>query len=107
MADLSKLMKKRLGAPPALEDASDNLQAPEVAPSAPAKPTAVAAANVAKAERLDGRSLRATGRTVQFATRISPQLDHEIRQIAKSERLLITEVLEKAIFSLKRDLSAK
>jgi len=49
------------------------------------------------ASRVDGRSLRRSGRTIQFATRVSPEFDERIRTIAKRERMLLVEVLEKAL----------
>ena len=108
MADLSKLARRRLGPPPPIDDASTNLQAPEVAPAAPLAPAAAApVVEDDKPRRKDGRSLRRTGRTVQFATRISPQLDQDIRDIAESRQWLITEVLEKAVATLKKNLAAR
>ncbi|WP_036263111.1 hypothetical protein [Methylocapsa aurea] len=88
MADLSKLMKKRLGAPPQLDDTPDNLKAPEVAPAAPA-------ATPRRGE--DGRSARRTGRTVQFATRVSEEFDKRFRQVAKRDGLLLAQLLEKSL----------
>ena len=86
-ADLSKLTKKRLGPPPSIDDASDNLSAPEVAPAPVAR----------RRGREDGRTLRATGRTIQFSTRVSPDFDKRFRAIAKRERLLLAELLERAL----------
>ena len=114
MADLSKLKKHRntLGAPPPLEEASQNLHAPEVAPAveAPAAPPRRTAAPSRKQvstpkaspkqqskRRLDGRSMRKTGRTVQFATRVSEEWDEKLRHIAQRDGLLLVEVLEQAI----------
>jgi hypothetical protein len=91
MADLSKFMKKRLGPPPALDDTPDNLKAPEVAPSAPTAPTAT------RRRGEDGRSARRTGRTVQFATRVSEEFDKRFRQVAKRDSLLLAQLLEKAL----------
>ncbi len=89
MADLSKL-KKRLGAPPPPEEASDNLSAPEVAPAAPHD-------EIRRYKPEDGRTLRKTGRTIQFATRVSVAFDKRFRSVAKREGLLMTELLEKAL----------
>jgi hypothetical protein len=91
MADLSKLMKKRLGAPPPPDEASQNLQAPEVAPSAPV----VKVTSQGRAE--DGRTARRTGRTLQFATRVSEEFDQRFRKIAKRDGLLLAQLLEKAL----------
>ncbi len=89
MADLSKF-KKRLGEPPAIEDAGANLRAPEVAPSP-------AAATAAQPKERDGRSARRTGRTVQFATRVSEEFDERFRAVCKRDSLLMVELLEKAL----------
>ncbi len=45
----------------------------------------------------DGRSLRRTGRTLQFATRVSPDFDARLRTIAENQGMLIVEVLEQAL----------
>ena len=103
MADVSKLKQKparRLGPPPAVDEASGNLSAPEVAPVAPS----VAAPQV-KARR-DGRTLRRTGRTVTFATRVSPEFDERIRDIAEEKGLMLVEVLEQALAAYERELTA-
>jgi hypothetical protein len=90
MADMSKLAAKRkstLGAPPPPEEASPNLAAPETAP-APAAPVA---------KRTDGRSARRSNRTIQFATRVTPEFDERIRAIAERDGLLLVQVLERAL----------
>jgi hypothetical protein len=104
MADLSKLKRRStLGAPPPLAEASSNLDAPEVAPPpAPEMPPAAAiSAPSSPAERgrlaRDGRSARRTGRTVQFATRVTPEFDERFRIIAERDGLLHVELLEKAL----------
>lgn len=109
MADVSKLKQKparRLGPPPTADEASGNLTAPEVAPVAPA-PVSVAAPQAATTpRRRDGRSLRKTGRTLTFATRVSPEFDERIRDIAEQEGLMLVEVLERALEAYERELSA-
>ena len=103
MADFKNLKRRTtLGAPPPLDEASNNLEAPEVAPIhvAPAPTRTVAAAKPRAgqgAPKRDGRSMRRTDRTVQFATRVTPEWDDRIRQIAERDRLLLVEVLEKAL----------
>jgi hypothetical protein len=77
--------KKKLGAPPSMEEASPNLEAPEHAPTLPPH------------VRIDGRSLRRSHRTIQFATRVSPEFDERIRAIAQRDGLLLVEVLERAL----------
>lgn len=81
--------KKKLGAPPPMEEASPNLEAPEHAPTLPPL--------VPSHVRIDGRSLRRSHRTIQFATRVSPEFDERIRAIAQRDGLLLVEVLEKAL----------
>jgi hypothetical protein len=41
--------------------------------------------------------LRRSNRTVQFATRVSPEFDERIRQTALRDGLLLVEVLERAL----------
>jgi len=112
MADLSKLKNRRttLGAPPPIEEASSNLAAPELAPLAdpPPEPKSPPAAKATRGEGRasvrsaapdpnDGRSRRRTNRTVQFATRVSPEFDARIRKIADRDKLLLVEVMEQAL----------
>jgi hypothetical protein len=123
MADVSKLKKLKgrrdeLGQPPTLEEASMNLTAPEVAPAplpvpaiaekapAPAPaPAPVASPSPAKPKpRYDGRSARRTNRTVQFATRVTPDWDARIREIAQREGVLLVEILEKALDAYERGI---
>ena len=87
MSDFSKLKRKRssLGVPPPVEEASPNLTAPETAPTQNEQ------------FRIDGRSLRRTNRTIQFATRVTPEFDSRLRQIAARDGLLLVEVLERAL----------
>jgi hypothetical protein len=94
MADLSKLKRRHtLGDPPPIEEASQNLQAPETA-AAVMQPAALP---YEEHHRIDGRSLRRTGRTVQFATKVSVEFDDKLRRIAQRDRLLLVEVLERAL----------
>lgn len=90
MADLSKLAKRRLGPPPTLDDASSTLAAPETAPAAPAHVKI-------RFKREDGRSARRTGRTLQFATRVSEDFDRRFRATAKRDGLLFAELLERSL----------
>jgi hypothetical protein len=87
MADVSKLKQARrsLGAPPSMEEASPNLQAPEAAPA------------VAVHKRRDARALRRTNRTLPFATRVSPEFDGRLRDIAERDGLKLVELLERAL----------
>jgi len=102
MADLSKLRRRStLGAPPPPAEASNNLDAPEIAPPAlpPSAPlTRVAPSSAEQGRRVrDGRSARRTGRTVQFATRVTPDFDERFRKIAERDGLLHVELLERSL----------
>jgi len=114
MANLSKLKRRNtLGAPPPLEEASQNLKAPEVAPVvAPSAPQPRAAVTPLRQPetagkgpemanhgrgRLDGRSLRKSGRTLQLATRVSWEFDDKLRHIAQRDGLKLVEVLEQGL----------
>jgi hypothetical protein len=69
-----------------LEVAPQNLRAPETAP----------------AEIADGRSLRATGRTKQLATRVREEFYDDLKRYAADHRLKIVEVLELGFQALKK-----
>jgi hypothetical protein len=102
-----------LGAPPPLEEASQNLKAPEIAPviAPEAIPPHAAITPLRRHQaagkgqertnhgktRLDGRSLRKSGRTLQFATRVSWDFDDKLREIAQREGLKLVEVLERGL----------
>lgn len=94
MADLSKLKRRNtLGDPPPVEEASQNLESPEIA----AEVAPPAALPQEEYRRIDGRSLRRTGRTVQLATKVSVEFDNKLRHIAQRDGLLLVEVLERAL----------
>ncbi len=114
MADISKLKRRNtLGAPPPLEEASRNLSAPEIAPVVALEPVhadspaiaPVRPRNAVKAKavghqpsvRIDGRSLRKSGRTLQLATRVSWEFDDKLREIAQRDGLKLVEVLERGL----------
>ena len=114
MANMGKLKRRStLGAPPPPAEASPNLQAPEIAPPTPvtpmperapvsapatsARPARSDMAGQGRPRLRDGRSARRTGRTVQFATRVSPEFDERVRLIAEREGILLVEVLERAL----------
>jgi hypothetical protein len=108
MADLSKFKGRRtLGVPPPPSEASTNLHAPELAPPPPAQSvsppvteSAVATPSTSEVYRRrvrDGRSARRTGRTVQFATRVTSEFDERFRIIAERDGLLHVELLEKSL----------
>ena len=113
MADFGKV-RRGLPPPPPMEEASTNLQAPEVAPIAPepppspapepvrpepisAAPSQPSPAPEAPRARRDGRTLRRTNRTIAFATRVSAEWDERIRDIAERDGLKLVEVLERAL----------
>lgn len=105
MADASKLKRLRrssLGLPPPVEEARADLSsepgsterdAGQLVSAGPA----VAGRTALARGRIDGRTLRRSGRTVQFATRVSPEFDDRLRQIAQRDRMLLVEVLERAL----------
>ena len=109
MADFGKIRRRSLGVPPSIEEASQNLQAPEVAPvardpepsvqetviSAPL-PLPATAVEQPRARR-DGRTLRRTNRTIAFATRVSADFDDRLRDIAERDGLKLVEILERAL----------
>lgn len=104
MADLSKLKRSRLGTPPPVEEASPNLSAPEVIASASPSTSSGGRQSPPRtdpiayvATRLDGRSLRRTNRVVPLALRVTPEFDERLRTLAARDRLLLAEVLERAL----------
>ncbi|KKF38622.1 hypothetical protein SJZ84_20550 [Hafnia paralvei] len=112
MADASKLKAKRsrgsLGTPPGPDEVATSLNSPEVAPSPlPEVAEHQSPVNVlSKVEipyvRRDGRSARKTHRTLAFATRVTPEFDNEVRDIAEREGLKLVEVLENALEAYKK-----
>ncbi|EAP7442979.1 hypothetical protein AB627_19635 [Salmonella enterica] len=124
MADASKLKnrtRKNLGNPPGPEEVATSLNSPEVAPIAvvpdaaeqtvpvpPASsvpetttPATTQVSNSAPYTRRDGRSARKTYRIIPFATRVTPEFDNEIRDIAEREGIKLVEVLENALIAYK------
>jgi hypothetical protein len=114
MADASKL--KRLGAPPSLEEARADL-VPEPQQSEPFGTTAAPAPRPVQTrqpepeiddyERVDGRTLRKTGRTIPFSTRLNMDTDRLIRRLAGRYGLLIAEVVERGAHLLEKELEKK
>lgn len=107
MADISKLKKitsRRLGPPPSIDEASKNLSAPEAAPSSVIVDTSSQTATAPR--RRDGRSMRRTGRTVNFATRVSQEFDERIREIAEQKGLMLVEVMERALAAYEKEIAA-
>ena len=89
--DTSKLKKKvptkknRFGTPPIMEEAGENLEAPETAPKADKK-----------------KARYKTGRTAQFATRVSPEFLKEFKKQAFNDDLKIVELLEASFKAYKK-----
>jgi hypothetical protein len=109
MADASKLKRLgRLGAPPDPDEARNDL----VPPATPdAMPTPVLerradASPVAAFQRIDARTLRRSGRTVHFATKVTPEFDNRLRQIAAETGKMLTEILEEALAAYEREKTA-
>ena len=80
MNDWQKLKRHKLEVPPTLAETTSNLQMPEVI-----------------GEKVDKRTLRKTGRTEQFATRVSKEWLEKVKAIAEKEGLKLVEVLERAL----------
>ncbi len=93
MADISKLKKfaksNSLGIPPSLDEASRNLEKPEI--------ISQDGSYMMPHTRRDGRSMRRTNRTIPFATRVSQEFDDRLRDIAERDGLKLVEILEKAL----------
>ncbi|MEJ1296941.1 MAG: hypothetical protein RPU64_09955 [Candidatus Sedimenticola sp. (ex Thyasira tokunagai)] len=89
MADFSKAPKKknRFGTPPPVEEAGNNLDAPEHAP----------ADQVAKK-----KARKKTGRTKVFSTRVGDNFDKEFRKIAFEDNLKFVELLEASLEAYKQ-----
>jgi hypothetical protein len=85
MVDVSRI-KNRLGTPPDPSQAGRNLAQPETA-----------------APWIDGRSLRATGRTAQFATRIKPEYHKKAKLIAARDGITLAELFEKGVDAYERE----
>lgn len=84
MVDVSRI-KNRLGTPPDPSHAGRNLTQPETAPG------------------IDGRSLRATGRTAQFATRIKPEYHRKAKMIAARDGITLAELFERGVDAYERE----
>lgn len=77
--------------PPSPSASEETTQNREAAAAPATEPTPLTA------KRIDGRSARRSNRTVQFATRVTPQFDDRIRAIAQRDGLLLVEILELAL----------
>lgn len=127
---LKNRARKNLGAPPGPDEVATSLNSPEIAPaevipvqlpteavgtvpSAPAESESLAKPEVATPAtvvgnisvpyvRRDGRSARKTNRIIPFATRVTPEFDNEVRDIADREGIKLVEVLELALVAYKK-----
>lgn len=92
MAELKK-KKNRLGTPPSRTDTLNTLAEPEVAPSAqqPIK-------------KVDGRSLRKTGMTEQFNTRVSKEFLKKLRKMAKAKGVTQGKLIEMGLDALDKNV---
>ena len=88
MANFPAPSRTKLPPPPPPSETADNLSQPEYAPSA----------------YLDGRSLRATGRTLQFTTRITEELQRDIKVFASRHGMKLNDFIERAFRALEREL---
>ncbi|CAG8575399.1 3301_t:CDS:2 [Ambispora gerdemannii] len=77
-------------APPAPSEITTNLTAPEVI-----------------GKKIDKRRLNRTGRTEQFATRVTKEWLEKVKNISQQEKLFQAEVLEKALASYEREKKRK
>ena len=91
MANFQKLKQRnKLGKPPVESEAGDNLQAPETAPFFEMQ-------RFPPEAKVDGRTLRATGRIEPFATRVSPGVRKRYKAIAARDDVTMGELIEKAL----------
>ena len=93
--DASKL-KRRLPAPPT--DGNPAMNRPEAARlvAVPRGPP-----------RLDGRSLRATGRTMQLNIKVSPDVKERFLALSESQARLMADLFEDAVTALEEKTLAR
>ncbi len=94
MVDLKNLKKKksvknRFGKPPSVDEAGENLEAPEAAP-------------VVKKTKPTKKARAKTARTAQFATRVTPEFLKAFKAQAFKEELKIVELLEASFEAYKK-----
>ncbi|WP_369574591.1 hypothetical protein [Acidithiobacillus sp. IBUN Pt1247-S3] len=97
------MKRKTLGTPPSMEEASTNLNSPESIPAT----AHVVTTSSELIQRIDGRSARRTNRTLQFATRVRPEWDADLRELAQRDGLLLVEVLERALELYKSQITSR
>lgn len=96
--DASRL-KRRLPEPPPPDEGATGIEQLTPAPpeSATPAPPPMVASPPAAPRRLDGRSLRATGRTVQLNVKITDATKEAVLRLAQARGLLVSEVIEQAV----------
>ncbi len=108
---MAKFPTKSLPAPPEPTETIAMLAEPEAAPAQPPAPVQAEQPAIPKAPphvaKLDGRSLRATGRNTQISTRITEHHKVLIYNLAKDHNLMISEVLELGAEALRDKLEGK
>jgi len=93
--DASKV-RRRLPTPPPPEEGAPGIERPQ-------EPVALLQAEASKLEQdpvLDGRSLRATGRTLQLNIKATAKTKADILRLAKQQGWLVSEVVEHAVAAL-------
>jgi len=55
---------------------------------------------------VDGRTLRATGRTTQFTTRITDELQRDIKVWTAQKGMKLNEFVERAFAALKKEMGS-
>ncbi len=110
-AAAAKFKKNPLGSAPKPHETQGNITAPEEAPAAarPAEPPAVPPSlpPVPDAGKMDGRSLRATGRTSAISTRITKRHKALIYNLAKKHNLMIAEIIERGAEALQNQMEGR
>ena len=99
--DASKV-RRRLPTPPPPEEGAPGIERPP-------EPVTALPAEAAEPEQdpvLDGRSLRATGRTLQLNIKATPKTKADILRIAKEQGWLVSEVIERAVAILVKEYEA-
>ena len=71
-------------------------------PPSPSQPAREEPPSLQSRTIVDGRTLRKTGRTVQFGTRVTEQFAIDLRTDAEADGLLIVEILEEAVAARRR-----
>lgn len=88
--------KRTLPPPPAAADTLGNLDEPEFSTPAPKKGRA--------AKKVDGRTLRRTGRTEQFSTRVHPDFKKKIYALSDKTGKQYNEILEESLALFENNL---